>query len=202
MNTRSWLVLLLFVPVLLLAQSDRGTITGTVADPTGAVVPGAALSLKNAETGAVYDSVTTETGNYTLPSLPSGNYELTVAQGGFRKYVRSGIQVQVATTLRVDVTLQLGAATETVIGPDVPRIQPYHVRRTAYCAFFAGAAGYAYGCDEVYGAESRRQPRPGDMSWKEALERPAASQMQHVRTLMESRPMLMLIPDQMLLYRS
>ena len=115
MNTRSWLVLLLFVPVLALAQSDRGTITGTVADPTGAVVPGAALSLKNAETGAVYDSVTTETGNYTLPSLPSGNYELTVAQGRFRKYVRSGIQVQVATTLRVDVTLQLGAATETVI---------------------------------------------------------------------------------------
>ena len=80
MKNRSWLVLLLFVPVLLLAQSDRWTITGTVADPTGAVVPWATLSLKNAETGAVYDSVTTETGNYTLPSLPSGSYELTVAQ--------------------------------------------------------------------------------------------------------------------------
>ena len=114
MKNRSRLILLLFVPVLLLAQSDRGTVTGTVADPTGAVVPGAALSLKNAETGAVYDTITTETGNYTLPSLPSGNYELTVAQGGFQKYVRPGIQVQVATTIRVDVTLQLGAATETV----------------------------------------------------------------------------------------
>jgi len=91
-------------------------------------------------------------------------------------------------------------ADNLLTGPDVPRIQPYHVRRTAYCAFFAGAAGYAYGCDEVYGAESRRQTSPGGMSWKEALGRPGASQMQHVRALMESRPMLMLIPDQMLLY--
>ena len=96
------------------AQSDRGTITGTVADPTGALVPGATLSLKHAETGAAYASRTTETGNYTLPSLPSGNYELTVEGPGFRKYVQSGIQVQVATTLRLDVTLQLGSAAETV----------------------------------------------------------------------------------------
>ena len=96
------------------AQSDRGTITGTVADPTGALVPGATLSLKHAETGAVYESRTTDTGNYTLPSLPSGNYELTVAGPGFQKYVQSGIQVQVATTLRVDVALKVGSAAETV----------------------------------------------------------------------------------------
>src|SRR5437762_9461870 len=60
------------------AQSDRGTIIGTVADPTGALIPGAALSLKNSDTGAAYVSRTTETGNYTLPSLTAGGYELTV----------------------------------------------------------------------------------------------------------------------------
>src|SRR5260370_41973986 len=112
MRNRFWLVF--FFPVLLLAQSDRGTLTGTVADPTGALVPEATLSLKHAETGAVYEGRTTETGNYTLAQLPSGNYALTVARPGFRKYVQTGIQVQVATTLRLDVTLQLGSAAETV----------------------------------------------------------------------------------------
>jgi hypothetical protein len=106
--------ILLLLPILLLAQSDRGTLTGTVADPTGALVPEAALSLKHAETGAVYESRTTDTGSYTVPQLPSGNYELTVVRPGFHKYVQSGIQIQVATTLRLDVVLQLGSAAETV----------------------------------------------------------------------------------------
>src|SRR5256885_1287087 len=110
---RSFLSLVCF-GLALWAQSDRGTITGTVADPTGALVPGAALSLKNSETGAAYASKTTETGNYTLPSLPAGVYELSVEGSGFRKFVQSGIQVQVATTVRLDVTLQLGSAAETV----------------------------------------------------------------------------------------
>lgn len=108
------LILMLFVPVLSLAQSDRGTITGTVADQSGAIVPNATLSLKHAETGATYQGRTTETGNYTLAELPAGNYKLTVANPGFRMYVQPGIQVQVATTLRVDVTLELGSAAETV----------------------------------------------------------------------------------------
>jgi len=108
------LSLMVCLAVSAFSQSDRGTITGTVADPTGALIPGAALSLKNSETGAAYVSRTTETGNYTLPSLPAGACELTIEGSGFRKYVQSGIQVQVATTLRLDITLQLGSATETV----------------------------------------------------------------------------------------
>jgi hypothetical protein len=111
MNNRLYLV---FVPALLLAQSDRGTLTGTVADQSGALVPDAVLSLKHADTGAVYEGRTTATGNYTLAELPAGSYNLTVARPGFRMYAQSGIQVQVATTLRLDVILQLGAATETV----------------------------------------------------------------------------------------
>ncbi len=114
MRSIFWRTLIFLLPVLLFAQSDRGTLTGTVIDPTGAVVPEAALSLKNIETGAIYEGRTTATGNYTLAEIPSGNYELTIARPGFRNYVRSGITVLVATTSRLDITLQLGSAAETV----------------------------------------------------------------------------------------
>jgi len=97
-----------------MAQSDRGTLTGAVADPAGALVPGAPLILRNTETGATYQTKTTETGNYTLPSLPAGNYELTVATPGFSKYIQQGIRVQVSTTERIDIVLQLGSSTETI----------------------------------------------------------------------------------------
>jgi hypothetical protein len=117
MKSGLWLVSVIFVPTLMLAQSDRGTLTGTVADPAGALVPNASLSLKNIETGAVYEARTTETGNYTLAELPAGNYVLTVAAAGFRNFVQSGIQIQVSTVSRLDVKLQLGSASETVTVP-------------------------------------------------------------------------------------
>lgn len=108
------LLLTLALSGQLQAQSDRGTITGTIIDAAGAVVPGATLTLMNTATGSVYSTVTTETGNYTVPSLPAGNYSLTAAKPGFSKYVQSGIQVQVAVILRLDVTLQVGSSVESV----------------------------------------------------------------------------------------
>ena len=105
-------------------------------------------------------------------------------------------------------------------------IEAYLVRRIAYCGVFAGAAGYAYGANAVFGATSRttdRGPRnqaarkgamnggaagvqdgeaparAPSMPWKEALQLPAGAQMQHLRALIESRPMLLRIPDQWLL---
>ncbi|MBV9746813.1 MAG: carboxypeptidase regulatory-like domain-containing protein [Acidobacteriia bacterium] len=96
------------------AQSDRGTITGTVADPAGAVVSGAAIEIRNIETGAVYQAGTSATGNYTLAQLPAGQYELSVAVPGFKKFVRKNITVEVAQTYRVDVMLEVGSNTESV----------------------------------------------------------------------------------------
>src|SRR5437867_11082462 len=96
------------------AQSDRGTITGTVSDATGAVIPGVAIEAKNVQTGALYQAGSSETGNYTLAQLPAGTYELSANLPGFKKYVRSGIIVSVATTLRIDVALQVGAAGDSV----------------------------------------------------------------------------------------
>src|ERR1051326_2716210 len=96
------------------AQSDRGTITGTVADPAGAVVANAPIQARNTETGAVFQAASSDTGNYTLPQLPTGTYEISVAVAGFKKYVRQNISVGVAQTLRVDVALEVGAASESV----------------------------------------------------------------------------------------
>ena len=99
---------------LAFAQTDRGTITGTVSDPAGAVVANAAIEARHIETGTVYPTVSTATGNYTIAQLPVGAYEVTVTVPGFKKYVRSGFTVQVAATLRIDITLEVGAATESV----------------------------------------------------------------------------------------
>lgn len=72
----------LFLPIAAFAQSDRGTITGTVQDPAGGVVPTAAVVAHHAETGSQYQTTTTSTGNYALPQLPLASYDLTVEAPG------------------------------------------------------------------------------------------------------------------------
>jgi len=96
------------------AQSDRSTITGTISDPAGAVIANAAVQAKNVDTGAVYTAASTTTGNYNLSQLPTGNYELTVTVPGFKRYVRPGVPLPVATTVRIDVPLEVGAASDSV----------------------------------------------------------------------------------------
>jgi Carboxypeptidase regulatory-like domain len=107
-----------------MAQTDRGTITGTITDPAGAVVPGASVTALHKATGASVQSITTSTGNYTLPSLATGIYDLTIEANGFNKYIQEGIEVQVAQTARIDVTLKIGAATESVtVNADAPLLK-------------------------------------------------------------------------------
>ena len=96
------------------AQGDRGTITGTIADPAGAVVATAPIEARNVQTGAKYETQSTGTGNYTLSQLPAGNYEISVTVPGFKKYTRQGLTVEVAATMRVDVALEVGSAAESV----------------------------------------------------------------------------------------
>jgi len=66
------------------------------------------------QTGVTYQSVTTQTGDYTIPQLPAGNYDLQVEVPGFKKFVLQGIRIYVAQTTRSDVVLQVGATGETV----------------------------------------------------------------------------------------
>jgi hypothetical protein len=106
------------------AQSDRGTITGTVSDATSAVIPGASITAVNAATGTKYETISTETGNFTLTQVPPGAYQLSVELPGFKKYVRQGINVLVAQTLRIDVSLEVGAATDEVtVNADAPLLR-------------------------------------------------------------------------------
>jgi hypothetical protein len=104
----------LLASAALFAQSDRGTITGTITDPAGAVIASAAVQARNIETGATYPVEASATGNYTIPQLPAGTYELTVAVPGFKKLVRPGLIIHAAQTIRVDATLEVGNATESV----------------------------------------------------------------------------------------
>ena len=114
MRSLTFRVCLFVVSLTAFAQSDRGTITGTISDPAGAVVVGAKVEAKNTATGALYEAATTGTGNYTLSQLPAGDYEMSVTVPGFKKYVRQNLVVPVAQTLRIDVVLEVGSAAESV----------------------------------------------------------------------------------------
>ena len=114
MGSLKVLFCLLLASVTSLAQSDRGAITGTMSDATGAVIPGVSIVATNVETSARYETVSTETGNYTLAQLPSGLYQLTAELPGFKKYVRQGISVLVAQTIRLDASLDVGSNNESV----------------------------------------------------------------------------------------
>ena len=106
-----WFVFL--AAACLYAQSNQGTITGTISDPTGAVIATAQIEAKNADTGAIYRGGTSATGNYVIP-VPIGTYEISVTAAGFKKFLQQNIQVISATDTRKDVSLEVGQATDVV----------------------------------------------------------------------------------------
>ncbi len=118
MRTSVLAILCILGSVLAFAQADRGTITGTVVDPAGAVVANAGIQIRNLDTGAQYPSASSETGNYTVGQLPPGPYELQVTAAGFKQYRRGPLTVQVAQTIRIDVSLEVGAASESITVSD------------------------------------------------------------------------------------
>jgi hypothetical protein len=95
-------------------QTANGTLTGTVTDPAGAVVASAPIEAKNTSTGFTYQAATSGAGAYTLSQLPVGTYEISVSAPGFKKAVRTGIEVASSSTFRVDFALEVGATTESV----------------------------------------------------------------------------------------
>ena len=118
------IALAVLVSVCLFAQSDRGTITGTVTDPSGSLIPNVAVTAVNTATGVELRTQTTDTGNYTIPSVPAGTYNIVVEVTGFRKFEQQGMRVQVAQTARVDVTMQVGSATESItVTADAPLLR-------------------------------------------------------------------------------
>lgn len=89
-------------------------LSGRVADPSGAVLPGVTVTMTQTDTGATRSTVTDANGSYILTNLPTGPYRLEVALQGFRTYVQTGIVLQVAGTPTVNVALALGDLAETI----------------------------------------------------------------------------------------
>jgi hypothetical protein len=117
---RHSILLILFATTLASAQTFRGTILGTVTDPNGAVVAGAKVTAKNTSTGLERSTTTDEAGNYTIPELPIGPYEVRVEQTGFAAGVVSNVTVAVASERRVDVNLSVaGQENLVIIAPSV-----------------------------------------------------------------------------------
>jgi Carboxypeptidase regulatory-like domain len=103
-----------FVATLAFGQGATGTITGTITDPTGLVIPGVNVDARNSETGAMYSAASTSAGNYAIPNLPVGTYEVTAKAQGFKTYTHVNLALSAAQILREDIHLEIGAATESV----------------------------------------------------------------------------------------
>src|SRR5258705_9908410 len=84
----------LFVTRPAAAQENTATITGQAMDPSGAGIPGAAVSARNVQTGLERQTVTADTGNYAIPLLPVGTYEISAMKVGFKKNVQTGVVLQ------------------------------------------------------------------------------------------------------------
>src|SRR5438270_9346391 len=110
-KTRS-AALLVIASLGLMAQSERGNITGIVTDPTGAAIVSAELSIVNRDTNATAKVISTSSGEYNAANLLPGTYRVEISAPGFKHFVRQNVMVSASTTVRIDVKLQLGQVSE------------------------------------------------------------------------------------------
>jgi hypothetical protein len=115
-------ILFLSVTGLVVGQGPVGTLTGTVTDPGGAVVPGATVIAKNNATSVETSTTTTSTGTYTIPYLAAGTYTVRVSSPGFRTAAAENVVLRVAQTQTADVKLEVGAVAEQVVVSSTPEL--------------------------------------------------------------------------------
>jgi len=111
------IVVLIALPTcLVFAQTSTATATilGVVKDTSGALIPGASITVKHTETGLTRTTISSESGDYNVPLLPVGAYEITTAMPGFKQQVRSGINLVVGQQAVINLTLEVGAPAEQV----------------------------------------------------------------------------------------
>jgi len=126
--TKHVLIILLVVAyagtIPLFGVGTTGTIVGTVKDDSGAVVANATVSVRNQETNAVRHVQTNESGDYTVPLLPPGKYEVVIENAGFRRTVFKDIALAVDQTVRLDASLQIGEMSQQVtVAETAPLVQ-------------------------------------------------------------------------------
>jgi len=108
------LATLLVMAGTLRAQMATGQITGTVKDPSGAVMPAVKVTLSSQLTGMTRETTTSDSGNYVFPLLPIGVYSVTAEKAGFQLAKRSDIPLNVADVIRIDLELAVGQVTQTI----------------------------------------------------------------------------------------
>ena len=107
-----------------LAQTVFGTVAGTVTDTTGAVIAGAQVQAVEEGTGTTLQAVTTSAGDYHLPQVPIGTYDVNVTAPGFQTKKLTGIRVNLQVTTAVNVALEVGTTTQSVtVEASAPQLQ-------------------------------------------------------------------------------
>lgn len=107
------LALSVFIPAAF-AQGGNAVLSGTVADPSGAAVPGTHVTLTNVETNLTLAAETNTSGLYRFPTIPPGHYSLAADMKGFQKFQQSGIVLTVSQQASIDIALRVGSETETI----------------------------------------------------------------------------------------
>jgi hypothetical protein len=122
MYLRHWLLRALLVTSLAIpfavsavAQSDSSAVSGTVTDPTGALLPKAKVTLRNVATGVENTVISNDSGQYTIPNVRPGTYTVTVEAQGFQTYKTSGVQVDPSIAKRVDAPMKVGDTSTNVV---------------------------------------------------------------------------------------
>src|SRR2546427_4362520 len=106
--------LILCFAVLTSAQTFRGGIQGTVTDPNRAVIPGADVTITSPDTGLTRTTQTDSEGSYLVSELPIGTYQVTVKKAGFHDLTVKNVKVEVSTTTRADVPLQIAGGVDVI----------------------------------------------------------------------------------------
>ena len=119
------LMILCLIQTTSFAQTITATLTGEIKDQAGAVIPGATVTATSVDTGQSKTATTDEDGNYTIPFLPPGTYNVTISKTGFGDTTRENIRLEIAQTASVDITLGVTAGTVdvTVDSNETPILQ-------------------------------------------------------------------------------
>ena len=120
----AFVIMLCFATVYGHTQATNGTINGTLTDPNASVISGAKVTLVNIGTADTRTATTNDSGFYQFNNLPPGQYRITAEQQGFKQLVRGPIELQVDSTLQINLSLTLGTASEVVtVVSSTPLIQ-------------------------------------------------------------------------------
>jgi Carboxypeptidase regulatory-like domain/TonB-dependent Receptor Plug Domain len=115
MRCRTWgVIVCLLISSALMAQKYTGTIRGVVTDPSGAVIPGVQVTVTNTGTGASRTATTGSAGEYVVPELTPGTYDVRFKQAHFKEFVSRGVELNVSSTSVINAALTMGSATEAI----------------------------------------------------------------------------------------